>query len=182
MPAHFKTEVVKEYSVNIIGLSNKVHQFEYQLEDKFFEHYGRNIVESGSFKVLTALDKRETFIEVVFEIHGQAKLICDKSLESFDHPLHLNRKMVFKFGEEEKEVSDEIIIIPRDKTALELGQFIYEFICLAIPLKKVHPRFQAEEEEYEEGKIIYTSGGETEDDSEPEGNDPRWDILKKLKN
>lgn len=172
---------MREFNVNIIGLSNKVHQFEYQLEDKFFEQYGQDIVSGGSFKVAVALDKRETFIEVHFIIEGQAKLICDKSLESFDFPLHLDRKIVFKFGEEEKEISDEIMIIPRDKASLELGQFLYEFISLAIPLKKVHPRLQAEEEEYEEGKIIYTSGGDAEDENPSEANDPRWDILKKLK-
>lgn len=172
---------MREFSVNILGLSNKVHQFEYQLEDKFFEHYGRDIVSTGSFKVEVALDKRETFIEANFIIEGQAQLICDKSLESFDFPLKLDRKIVFKFGEEEKEISDEILIIPRDKASLELGQFIFEFISLAIPLKKVHPRLQAEEEEYEDGKIIYTSGGDIEE-SEPETIDPRWEILKKLKN
>jgi Predicted metal-binding, possibly nucleic acid-binding protein len=171
---------VKEFSVNIIGLSNKVHQFEYLLGDSFFDHYGKNLLSGGEFKAEIALDKHETFIEADFVIIGKARLICDKSLEPFDLPLKLKHKIVFKFGDEEKEVSDEIMIIPRDKDALELGQFIYEFIGLAIPLKKVHPRFQNEEEEDDdsEGKIIYTSGPA---EDEPETIDPRWEKLKKLK-
>ncbi len=171
---------MKEFSVNIIGLSNKVHQYEFQLGNSFFEHYGNDIVSGGEFRVEVALDKRETFIEADFTISGKAKLICDRSLETFDFPISLKPKMVFKFGEEEKEVSDEIMIIPRDKTSLELGQLIYEFICLAMPLKKVHPRFQTEEDDDEEseGKIIYTSGAA---EDEPETIDPRWEKLKKLK-
>ena len=179
MPAHFKTEKVKEFSVNIIGLSNKVHHYDYQLDDSFFQHYGQDIVAGGSFKVAVALDKRETFIEANFSISGNVRLVCDKSLEPFEEPLKMNKKMVFKFGEEEVEISDEIMVIPRDKASLELGQLMYEFICLEIPLKKVHPRFRSEEEGDEDGKIIYTSGG---DDTEtPDVIDPRWEKLKKLK-
>ena len=35
-------------------------------------------------------------------------------------------------------------IIQRDTAWLELGQYIFEFIALAIPIKKLHPRFQEE--------------------------------------
>lgn len=164
--------------MNIIGLSNKIHHFEYELGDSFFEQYGTSIVEGGSFKVEVALDKRETFIETNFAISGQARLICDKSLEPFLFPMNLNRKLVFKFGEEEMEVSDEIIIITRDKVALELGQYIYEFISLSVPIKKVHPRLLKEEQEDEgDGRIIYTSGDE---EVKAEEIDPRWEKLRKL--
>ena len=182
MPAHFKTEMVREFGVNIIGLSNKVHHFDYELSDSFFTHYGQAIVDGGSFKVEVALDKRETFIEARFSISGSAKLICDKSLEPFDFPLHLNKKIVFKFGEEEMEISDEIIVITREKASLELGQFIYEFICLEIPLKKVHPKFQDEEEdENGNGKIIYSSGNTSDVSEQPLSIDPRWEKLKNFK-
>jgi uncharacterized metal-binding protein YceD (DUF177 family) len=92
------------------------------------------------------------------------------------------KKLVFKYGDTDQELSDEIIMIHRDTDTLELGQYIFEFITLEIPIKKLHPRFQDEEEsdDFAEGKIIYTSKP-SGDDNNGEDIDPRWEILKKLK-
>ena len=93
--------------------------------------------------------------------------------------------MLFKYGEKDEEITDEIMTISRETVSLELGQYIYEFITLAIPLKKLHPRFQDEEEgegeENIEGKIVYSSSDETTETKNGEEIDPRWNILKKLK-
>jgi uncharacterized protein len=178
---------VGAYSVNIIGLSNKLHQFEYEIGDEFFRRYGTNLVSQGRFKADVALNKHETFIEADFKIKGSVTLTCDRSLEPFDYPIWLTKKILFKYGEANEEISDEIIMIERDTATLELGQYIYEFIALAIPMKKLHPRFRvedAQEDETAEGKIVYSSESPNEnkgDDDDQDAIDPRWNILKKLK-
>jgi len=173
---------VKAFSVNIIGLSYKAHEFEYEFGSAFFEKYGNDLVSDGTFSANVVLDKHETFIDAAFKIKGEAKLICDRSLEPFDFPIDIKTRIMFKYGEEEAELSDEIIIISRDRVSLELGQYMYEFISLSIPIKKIHPKFrQPDDDDYEgEGKLIYTS--ETESSEEEKEVDPRWEILKKLKN
>jgi uncharacterized metal-binding protein YceD (DUF177 family) len=173
---------LKDFSVNIIGLSKKVHHFQFELKDGFFWHYGKEVLSSGDFKAEVSLDKRETFIEVDFKISGHAKLICDRSLEPFDHPLNIDRKVIFKYGEEPQEISDEIVIITRDQDSIDLGQFMYEFIVLAIPIKKIHPDLK-DEEENDDGsnvKIVYSTSTEKEEKKEEEI-DPRWEKLRKLK-
>ena len=75
-------------------------------------------------------------------------------------------------------------MINRDNESLELGQYIFEFIALEVPMKKLHPRYQDEEDEDDlsEGKIIYTSNPSEDDRGGDAGDiDPRWEILKKLK-
>jgi uncharacterized protein len=174
---------IAAYNVNIVGLSNKEHHFEYEFGGEFFRKYGTDILSEGKFQVSVLLNKHETFIEVDFKIKGTGRLICDRSLEPFDHPMETEEKIVFKYGEEYQEMTDEIIVIPRDTATLELGQYIYEFISLAVPLKRVHPRFleEADEEADTEGKIVYSSGTAEEKKDEEEKIDPRWNILKKLK-
>jgi len=182
------------YRINIIGLSNKVHHFHYEAGPDLFTEYGTDLVSEGTFQVDVDLDKRETFLEADFRIRGTAKLICDRSLEPFDYLINTRRKVVFKYGDQDEEITDEIMIIQRDTAWIDLGQYLYEFIALAIPLKKLHPRFQdeAEDEDDEaEGRIVYTSGG-SEDEGGSDGTDgenghddqdidPRWNALKKLK-
>lgn len=172
---------MKDFIVNIIGLSKKVHHFQFKLKDDFFEHYGKEVLSNGDFEAEVSLDKRETFIEADFKISGHAKLICDRSLEPFDYKININRKVIFKYGEEPQEISDEIMIITRDQDSLDLGQYMYEFIVLAIPIKKLHPDLSEEEEIEDESnvKIVYSTS--TEEEKKEESIDPRWEKLKKLK-
>lgn len=165
------------YSVNIIGLSNKAHTFDFTIGDEFFRQYGTEILQGGDFVAKVVLDKHETFIDADFTITGMAKLTCDRSLDPFDEPVKVHRKIMFKYGPEPAELSDEIIIITRDQDKLELGQYMYEFISLEIPMKRLHPRFRDEEDDNAEGKIVYKSEPK-DDDTEI---DPRWEKLKKLK-
>lgn len=171
---------MEAYRVNIQGLSNSIHHFEYEFGDAFFSRYGVDLVSAGTFKANIALDKRETFIEAHFTLDGTVKLVCDRSLDEFDYPILIDKRIIFKFGHEVAEVTDEIVIIDFNTVSLELGQYMYEFISLAIPMKKLHPRFAGEEDEEEgdeEGRIIYTSeAGEPSN----EETDPRWEKLKNL--
>ena len=163
---------------NILGLSQKTHSFEFRLGNAFFEKYGKEVVAEGQFEAKVALDKRETLIDADFEIEGRANLVCDRSLDPFQHPMKINRKIIFKYGEVAEEVSDEIVIIPKDLDVLDVGKYIYEFIVLDVPIKKIHPRFQTEEEdedENEEGKLIYQT------EKKEDEIDPRWEQLRKLK-
>lgn len=173
---------VRTYTVNIIGLSNSIHRFEFSGGNEFFAQYGTALISEGAFTAVVSLDKRETMIEATFQIDGAARLICDRSLDPFDYGITVDKTLVFKYGDSDQELSDEIIMIHRDSDSLELGQYIFEFISLEVPIKKLHPRFLEEEDEDDDsqGKIIYTSKPPSDDDN-GEDIDPRWEILKKLK-
>ena len=174
---------VKAYRVNIVGLANTIHHFEFEVGNDFFSRYGTQLLSEGALVAKVTLDKRETFIDATFAIKGSTKLICDRSLDPFDFPIKTEKRLVFKYGDADEEISDEIVMINRESESLELGRYIFEFIALEVPMKKLHPRYRDEEDEDEEseGKIIYTSKS-TDSDPEDGGDiDPRWEILKKLK-
>jgi len=175
--------LVNLFSVNIVGLSFSKHEFQFDLGNNFFQQYQSELVSEGKLKALIELDKHETFIEAIFEINGTVKLICDRSLDLFDFPIDIKQKLVYKYGEENKEISEEVVMIHRDSAILDLGQPMYEYIVLSVPMKKLHPRFQEEDNEEEdvEGKLIYKSSDDSEDDNGNGSTDPRWEILKKLK-
>lgn len=169
---------MKAFSVNIIGLSTKAHEFDFTIDREFFKAYGSEIISEGNLEAKVVLDKHETFIDADFTIKGSVQLTCDRSLELFDHLVNIHKKVMFKYGEEATELTDEIVIIQRDEASLELGQLMYEFIVVQLPMKKLHPKFR-DEDDSEEGKIVYTSSSKDEDENEK--TDPRWDALKKLK-
>ncbi|MBS0000007.1 MAG: DUF177 domain-containing protein [Cyclobacteriaceae bacterium] len=169
------------YWIDIIGLTNKVHDYGYSIEDKFFRNFEGNEISKGSLKCSIELIKNDNFINMKFDISGKVELMCDRSLDPFDYPLKIKKNILFKYGEEDREIDDEIEMISRNRQGINVGQYIYEFIVTEIPMKKLHPRFSGEESKEAADGLIYSSGtGKDEDDSEIE--DPRWEALKKLRN
>lgn len=166
---------MESYRINILGLSLAVHHFHYEFGDEFFGKYDKGLVSEGKFTVDVALDKRETFLETNFKIVGSVKLVCDRSLDEFDHPIDITRKIIFKYGDQDMEVSEDVIMVQHGTEILEIGQYIYEFIALAVPMKKLHPRYQGDSEE--EG-IVYSS--DPDEEKKEDEIDPRWEMLKKL--
>ena len=169
---------MKAFNINIVGLSNKPTRFDYEFGDDFFEHYATDSVSGSKFTAEVVVDKHETFLDVSFKIKGHVTLVCDRSLETFDEPLKSDKKIVFKYGDEEAELSDEIVVIPRDMPTLDIGKYLYKFIVLSLPMKRVHPKLRDEDnDDASEGKMVYTSTTEKPEDVI----DPRWEQLKKLK-
>lgn len=177
------SKYLRYFDIDIFNLANKDYQYEFEFNEQLFAAFSDSPFQNGSGTAKVALRKSETMIVLTFDIVGSVELICDRSLEEFDYPLDFEEKMILKFGDEDIEVSESMAIIHRDTQKVNVGQFIYEFIMLDIPMKKLHPKFEEEEdEEEEEESLIYSSEeADDEDDDEDDENDPRWDILKKLK-
>jgi uncharacterized protein len=174
------------FNIDILQLSIGSHQYEFDIESTFFENFEDSFIEKGKLKAVVTLDKSETLLQADFTINGYVELTCDRSLENFNHPILTQNNLIFKYGSEFSELTDEIITIPRDTPSLNMAQYIYEFIGLAIPIKKLHPKFQTEEEDEEEteGILIYTTikdGEEEIEDPENQPLDPRWEILNNIK-
>lgn len=171
----------RDFDIDIYKLSNRKHDYEYEIESSFFENFENSIIQKGKLKVKLSMEKSETFIQSDFHIDGIVELICDRSLEHYDFHIDQKNKLIFKYAEEFNELTDEIVTIPKDLQKLNMAQYIYEFIGLAIPMKKLHPKFVKEDDQEDaETILIYTTGTKNPED-EKEETDPRWDILNKLK-
>lgn len=168
---------MKEFRINIAGLGEKVHEFHFQLNRSFFEHYGKELTEEGALDVRLLLDKQSTFLSADIHLTGTVRLVCDRSLDPFNHPLDIRSRILFKYAEQAGEVSEDIIHITRETVTLDFGPVLYDLIGSSLPIRRLHPRFaQEQENETEEGGIIWRSE-RTEEDTI----DPRWEQLKKLK-
>jgi uncharacterized metal-binding protein YceD (DUF177 family) len=174
---------LKPYNIHIINLQNKQYDFEFEETQSFFTALDQSFIENGAFKATIRLDKSETMIQLRFDISGVVELVCDRSLDTFDQPFETTQKLILKFGEVAEELTDEIEVIPRLLEDYNIAQSLFDFIYLALPTKKLHPRFSEEDPEDDdtEGKIIYSSAEANADKSEQETIDPRWAVLSKLK-
>lgn len=166
---------MKAFRINIVGLSNKIHEFDFQVDKSFFIEFNSELIEDAELEVKVRLDKHETFLDAEFKISGKVSMTCDRSLEQFEEPLLIEGRILFKYASQTEEISDDIMHIAHDTDTIDLSQYIYDMIGTSMPMKRLHPRFRNEDDS-EEGSIVYSSGS-TEDVAV----DPRWEKLKSLK-
>ena len=174
---------LKQFDIHIFKLTIGTHDYQFKITDEFFELFENEMVEQGNLDVNISLSKSETMIEMDFDIKGTVVLECDRSLDHFDFAIDALKTMRYRLGDEHQELSDELMVIPKDSQLINIASLLFEFIGLEIPMKKLHPRFQDEEDDDpdEELLAIYTSEEDDESEDQEETVDPRWEALKKLK-
>lgn len=175
---------LKLFDIDIHNLSLKEYDYQFDIDNNFFAQFEDSIVDKGRLTAKVNMSLHPGVIEMDFDIQGTVVITCDRSLEEYDQAINSNERLLFKFGDENTEISEEIISITRDTHRINVAQYIYEFITIAIPFVKRHPRFKTEENDNEEVKLIYqssTAPAEEEEDNK-DSEDPRWALLKNLKN
>jgi uncharacterized metal-binding protein YceD (DUF177 family) len=76
----------------------------------------------------------------------------------------------------------DILSLPSDEYELDLKQHFYDYINLALPIKRVHPVDRNGKSTCDPLMIKKLREHLVEEEAEEKQNDPRWDELKKLKN
>lgn len=132
---------------------------------------------------------------MMFHLTGVVHVSCDLCLDDVDIPVETDNRMIVKLGKEYAEESDEVLIIAEEDGTLNLAWFLYEFVALAIPMKRVHAPGKCNKTMTSKLKnhSAKRSGEEEMDDfiddedilsvadkSENPDTDPRWDALKEL--
>ena len=127
------------YSIAFKGLSQGKHIFDYEIDDKFFSKFDGGVVDEGKVNVRITLEKQSSLMILWFDVEGTVHVQCDRCLEMYDQPIKGLERIFVKFGEKDYVEGDEVIWVSTNDYQLNVSQLIYEFICLAIPIKRVHP-------------------------------------------
>jgi uncharacterized metal-binding protein YceD (DUF177 family) len=173
---------LKEYLIQFSGLKLGKHQFEFQINNTFFEYFDYQEFNNSEIKVNLVLEKKSTILELSFDMKGFVNVPCDLTNENFDMKIKSKSKLLVKFGEEFNDEHDEFLILPHGEFQVNVSQFIYENLVLSIPAKRIHPgvkdgTLQSETLEVLEKLSIKES---EKIETKTEETDPRWDNLKKL--
>ena len=171
-----KMESLTAYSISLGGLKDGVHQFDYQIDSDFFKHFPESLIKDGLFNVQLNFDRRPDMMELLFDFQGTVKTACDRCLEAMTLPLEGQERLIVKFSDDSKEEA-EVVYISHDAQQLNVAKYIYEFVCLAIPLIKTHDL--AVDEVCDEKMLSYLDT-EEEESTTPKEN-PIWDNLKNIK-
>ncbi len=173
-----KNSILKSFEINLTRLENGIHHFQFELVPDFFKTFENNLVKEGFGSASMSMDKSEAIIILNFMIKVNVLLDCDLSLDSYLESLICEKRHIVKFGLTNEELSDEISVIEMGTQALDVSNYIYDYVSLEIPMKKVHPRLR----DQERAELVYKDKTPSLNDQPQENSvDPRWEALKKIK-
>ncbi|MDO6595802.1 DUF177 domain-containing protein [Oceanihabitans sp. 2_MG-2023] len=174
-------KLLKAFTIPFVGLKVGEHLFEYDIEQSFFEHFEYEDFNSSNIKVNLVLNKKATLLELNFKIYGTINVNCDLTNEPYNQEIENNFDLVVNFGEEYNDENIDILIIPHGEYEINIQQYIYELIVLAVPNKLIHPGVVDGTLDSEILKKLEELSPKTAEDKEnQEEIDPRWNTLKKL--
>lgn len=170
-----------DFKIKFVGLKEGKHDFNYHVDQSFFTLFDYSAFNDADVNVALTLDKKSTLLELHFTVSGSVNVNCDVSNVPYDQPIKDELDLVVKFGDRYDDDNDEILILPRADFYLEVQQYIYEAIILAVPYKKVHPQVaDGTMDSKILDKLEELSPGSSS--NENKNTDPRWDKLKDLLN
>ena len=169
------------YYIELKGRKSDTLEFSFELDNKFFADIEGEEFQRGAVKAHVVVKKSGDVFNFSFELAGSVIVPCDRCLDDLEIDVETSNTLKIKLGEEYADDGD-IVVVPETDGGVNIAWYLYEFIALALPMKRVHMPGKCNNEM--PGKLKKHSYGAAYDESEDEGDekevDPRWAALKGL--
>lgn len=131
----------REYEIAFVGLKPGVHEYNYPINDKFFEEYQEQDFKNSAANVRLLLEKNNNFMLLRFQVGGKAEVICDRCSNDLPIQLFEDFTVTVKMVDDpelmnNQEEDPDVYYISRGESHLYVKDWIYEFINLSIPMQK----------------------------------------------
>src|SRR5258705_5880511 len=131
----------REFEIAFVGLKPGIHEFNYEITDKFFEAFQEQDFRNCKAEVKLELDKKNGFMLLKFELGGQLEVTCDRCNSNVPLELWDDFNLIVKVVDEPEvmnaqEEDPDIYYIGKGESHISVANWIYEFINLSIPMYK----------------------------------------------
>ncbi len=144
--------------IDIKGLTLGEHIVDIPIDGTFFESYENDIVSDADLNVNIKISKSVGWVKAEMDIEGFVIVPCDRCLEDLKLPVSVSAPFTVKFSSWSDDDSDggvdDMIILDKNESDLDLSQLIYDYVCLSFPIRKVHPEGECDPKVLEKLKDI----------------------------
>ena len=137
----------RAFEIAFVGLKPGIHEYKYEIDDKFFANYSHADPSVIGFSDCQAsinlkLEKNTSFMMLKFEIGGSVNVICDRCGNTLTMDLWDEFNMIVKQVENPAEMNEneedpDIFYISRTESHIHMADWIYEFVMLSIPMQRM---------------------------------------------
>ena len=131
--------MLRNFTVPVGGSRSGHSVYEFEINKAFFDLFEESEIKEGELEAVVDVERDSTHADIVFTITGKVRISCDRCLGMFDHPVSFTNRLFVRYGIERDDSDPDMIILPHDENELDLKQYIYEYIHLALPIRRTHP-------------------------------------------
>ena len=131
------------FIIPLNGLATGKNEFSWKVGKEFFENFGNSEILDAEIDVQVTVEKSGRYVGVDCEAFGDVVVECDRCLDELELPVEVEILLSVKYGEEESSEEPhpgerEVIFVPETEAELDMSQIIYDYVCLSLPLQRVH--------------------------------------------
>ena len=144
----FMGDMKDAFIIPLNGLKQGRTRFSWKAGAEFFRNFDNKDIKDAEILVDVEVEKSGTYLGIDAEVSGNLTVACDRCGADVSLPVRSRISQSIKFGTEpvsgeeivvSEEVERETVYLPEDGGELDMSQTVYDFACLALPMKKVHP-------------------------------------------
>lgn len=132
----------ENYIIPLNGLDRGRKAFRWHVGEEFFKDFDNSEIRDCDVWVDAEVVKKGSRIDVDCSINGSVVTVCDRCLGDLEVTIDTDLPLAVRFGEESEALQEEdgreVVFVEADSDSIEMDQIIYDYICLSVPLHKVH--------------------------------------------
>ena len=126
------------FTIPLAGLPFGHTDYQYVINDKFFEDRDYSEVKKGIVNLHLGVEKMETMFVLTMNFEGKVVLQCDRCGDDYEQKIEDSAEIYLKYGAEKDDEGEDVIIITKDDSEFDLSDLIYEYIILSLPIHRTH--------------------------------------------
>ena len=161
--------------IQFSGLKCGRYEYEYMLDDTFFRAFENEELQCGKVYFKVVLEKQTRLMMFRFIFKGEIESVCDRCLGKMKVPVEGERTMCVKLMSdvEDKQEDEDVTLLPETSYQLDLAQWMYEYVVMAMPIQHVHAAADCDPD-------MLRRINDDRIEVQPDSVDPRWEALLKL--
>ena len=144
----FMGDMKDAFIIPLNGLKQGRTRFSWKAGAEFFRNFDNKDIKDAEILVDVEVEKSGTYLGIDAVVSVNLTVACDRCGADVSLPVRSRISQSIKFGTEpvsgeeivvSEEDERETVYLPEDGGELDMSQTVYDFACLALPMKKVHP-------------------------------------------
>lgn len=133
--------------LNLRQASISEEPYKLTVGDSFFNNLDQDEIEGGELSVEVLVKKYGEGYKLGYSIKGHVSVLCDRCLTEIEYPIDVEDERLI--GVEEgcnADEYDEVLTSGKEETEYSLEWPIYEITELSLPMQRVHPDGECDEQ------------------------------------
>jgi len=131
----------REFEIAFVGLKPGIHEYDYEINDRFFEAFQQQDFFNCKATVKLTLDRKQGFMLLKFAMGGTLEVVCDRCSNNLPLELWDDFNITVKMVDEaelmnNQEEDPDVYYISNGESHIDVANWIYEFINLSIPMQR----------------------------------------------